>query len=130
MVKKGDKYIIEIGEELVNDKCDFDNTLYRVKGFKSLVFDKYGLDKLEKYEDAEELPAHGFKVGDEIIDSERDLGVVIISKPHGIMYMDWTTCTWFVRTSDLDKITKTGIRYPEVVYMLESLARRKKESRK
>ena len=40
----GDKYIIEIGSHMTNE----DGDLYLIKGFNSLVFDKNGLDKLEK----------------------------------------------------------------------------------
>ena len=54
--KVGDKFVIEISEKYTNDADDFvieDELLYRVKGFKSLVFDSYGLDKLQKYEDTD-----------------------------------------------------------------------------
>lgn len=61
MYNIGDKFIIEIGgtygawssckEEW--DK-DHDSTLYRIKGFRSLVFDEDGLNKLEKYEEKKE----------------------------------------------------------------------------
>ncbi|MBO7695479.1 MAG: hypothetical protein J6T10_22870 [Methanobrevibacter sp.] len=57
-VKVGDKYIIEIGEvyettaELVSEvgekTCETPDNLYRIKGFNSLVFDEYGLDKLQQ----------------------------------------------------------------------------------
>lgn len=49
MAKVGDKYIIEIDgtfAKTTNHGCE---KLYRIKGFKSLVFDENGLDKLEKY---------------------------------------------------------------------------------
>lgn len=74
MPKIGDKFIIEISEVLlpeydqptfVEDK----DILYRIKGFKSLVFDKYGLNKLksysEKYGKVELLraKAKGYKEG-------------------------------------------------------------------
>lgn len=39
-----DRFVIEIAEVIE----DVTTTLYRVKGFNSLVFDKYGLDKLKK----------------------------------------------------------------------------------
>lgn len=45
MKKPGDKFIIEI-EEVIPNKTGI---LYRVKGFRSLVFDQYGLIKLEEY---------------------------------------------------------------------------------
>ena len=48
-----DKFIIEIAEVCTTDRrksTEEGHTLYRVKGFNSLVFDNNGLDKLQKYE--------------------------------------------------------------------------------
>lgn len=39
MINVGDKFIIEIGKVFEQDG----ENLYRIKGFKSLVFDEYGL---------------------------------------------------------------------------------------
>lgn len=45
----GDKFIIEVEEKCVGDfKTEGTTELYRIKGFNSLVFDKNGLDKLQK----------------------------------------------------------------------------------
>ena len=56
--KVGDKFLIEIGEVYSNGLPFVDDnepcTLYRIKGFKSLVFDENGLDKLEKLEEKKE----------------------------------------------------------------------------
>jgi phosphorylcholine metabolism protein LicD len=38
------KYIIDIEDQAVNG-------LYKAKNFKTLVFDGYGLDRLEKYDE-------------------------------------------------------------------------------
>lgn len=53
--KVGDKFLIEIAEVYENVLSDIEvfeattsETLYRIKGFNSLVFDKNGLDKLKK----------------------------------------------------------------------------------
>lgn len=43
----GDKYIIEIESHMTNKHGD----LYGIKGFNALVFDKNGLDRLEKLAD-------------------------------------------------------------------------------
>lgn len=43
----GDKFIIEIDKML--DGSTDDTALYHIKGFNSLVFDAYGLDKLKPY---------------------------------------------------------------------------------
>ena len=47
---KGDKFVIEIDEVFRNDADDIihEEELYRIRGFKSLVFDDYGLDKLHQ----------------------------------------------------------------------------------
>lgn len=44
----GDKFVIEIGEVFSGNTSIKDNKLYRVKSFRSLVFDKTGLDNLER----------------------------------------------------------------------------------
>lgn len=41
----GDKFIIEIDSHMTNKNGD----LYGIKGFNSLIFDEYGLGKLERY---------------------------------------------------------------------------------
>lgn len=48
MANIGDKFIITIGDKAENEQSG--EVLYRVKGFKSLVFDENGIVKLEKYE--------------------------------------------------------------------------------
>lgn len=48
MANIGDKFIITIGDRAENEQSG--ETLYRIKGFKSLVFDENGIEKLEKYE--------------------------------------------------------------------------------
>lgn len=50
MVKSGDKFVIEI-ESVFGGKNG--EKLYRVKGFNSLVFDDYGLEKLTAYKEPE-----------------------------------------------------------------------------
>lgn len=47
--KVGDKFIVEIDDVMLGSTAENNPTaLYRIKGFNSLVFDKNGLDKLEK----------------------------------------------------------------------------------
>lgn len=48
MANIGDKFIITIGDKAENAQSG--EILYRIKGFKSLVFDENGIEKLEKYE--------------------------------------------------------------------------------
>lgn len=49
MTNIGDKFIITIGDKAENEQSG--ETLYRIKGFKSLVFDENGINKLEKYDE-------------------------------------------------------------------------------
>lgn len=46
MYKKGDKFVIEIDNVIVDEKGTV--FLYTIKGFNALVFDQYGLDKLSQ----------------------------------------------------------------------------------
>lgn len=49
----GKKYVIELEDvPFVNDLTFLNERLYRVKGFKSLVFDENGLEKLTPIDDA------------------------------------------------------------------------------
>lgn len=45
--KPGEKFVIEIAKEY--NPTVGSGALYRIKGFNALMFDDYGLDKLEKY---------------------------------------------------------------------------------
>ena len=48
--KAGDKFVVEVDKVLSDADSPFiEGELYRIKGFKSLVFDEFGLDKLDKY---------------------------------------------------------------------------------
>lgn len=42
------KYVIEINDHAINDSCT--PALYRAKGFRALVFDQNGLNKLTPFE--------------------------------------------------------------------------------
>ncbi len=64
--KEGDKFIIEIGKVLVPECMDDmpfggEGLLYQIKGFNSLVFDAFGLDRLEHINEPEK-----FNIGDEV----------------------------------------------------------------
>lgn len=63
----GDKYIIEIDSHMTNKKGD----LYGVKGFRSLVFDQNGIEKLTPY-DEESAYAEGYTNGESKFREVRD----------------------------------------------------------
>lgn len=44
--KKGDQFVIEIGDVLTDANNE---RVYKIKGFRSLVFDDNGLDRLGKF---------------------------------------------------------------------------------
>ena len=46
MPKVGDEYLIRIDSVMTNKK----GILYGIEGFKSLVFDDYGLEQLQKFD--------------------------------------------------------------------------------
>lgn len=79
--KVGDKFIIEIAEVYENVLGGIDvfeaatsETLYRIKGFNSLVFDKNGLDKLEEVADKKNyIASDNICVGDVVTVGDGDI---------------------------------------------------------
>lgn len=65
MYKPGDKFIIEIEEVFTGDEVE--EARYRVKGFSTLFFDNYGLNKLKRLEEPAPEPEPQFVRGDEVI---------------------------------------------------------------
>lgn len=70
MAEVGDKFIIEIDKEFKakgiykaygGEENEYEEKLYRIKGFKTLVFNEYELAALEKYEPRAK---EDFKFGD------------------------------------------------------------------
>ena len=79
--KVGDKFIIEIAEVYENVLSGVDvfeattsEPLYRIKGFNSLVFDKNGLDRLEKIADKKNyIASEDIRVGDVVTIGDGDI---------------------------------------------------------
>ncbi len=71
--KPGDKFEIEIDSVFEsNDKSN--HTLFRIKGFKSLVFDEQGLNKLNQIKNEQkQMTRSDFKVG-ELVEVNMDNG--------------------------------------------------------
>ena len=65
-MKVGDKYIIEIGEIIrgygnnpeVEDLANVSEPIAKIKGFNTLMFNQYGLDKLEQYDETDAQVEH------------------------------------------------------------------------
>lgn len=126
MASKGDKFIIEIENTYISEAGDTPAVLYKMKGFKSLVFDESGIEKLTPYHEKKES-SHGFKVGDEVYNLVRkNYGVVIRENENGVMYMTEDTITWYMPSEELVNLVKTDVRYPEMRFIFDELAKRGK----
>ena len=70
------KYIIELEDDPFVS-IDSPDSLYRAKGFKSLVFDKNGIEKLTPYKEPDEWYNGEFSEGDIVRDVEYgDVGII------------------------------------------------------
>lgn len=78
MAEIGDKFIIEIGSKFYNSANE---TLYRIKGFNSLVFDENGISKLTPYkEQGDPSFEKNLRVGDQFKLMGTDNTYLIITK--------------------------------------------------
>ena len=109
--KTGDKFVVEIDSVMTNKK----GTLYGIKGFKSLVFDEYGLDILERVDAEDE-----FRVGDEVIHTNGIKAVITSEVNDGcyccVMDAEGNTYGW-----NIDNVEKTGRHFDEVEKLLKRM---------
>lgn len=78
--KTGDKFVIEIDSVMTNKN----GNLYGIKGFKTLVFDDYGLEQLERISDDDDC----IKVGDVVFnDSTESYAIVTRADEDGYLYL-------------------------------------------
>ena len=120
--KKGDKFIIEIADEIQghnnNEGPSSDPAVYyRIKGFNTLFFDDSGLNKLKKFKDEDEE----IRVGDEVI-------VAGYGGSGVVTYIDCDDiCVMFFLGGSAytvaDKIKKTGRHFDEINTVLRRLKR-------
>lgn len=115
----GDKFVIEIGQIFENGG----KTLYRAKGFNTLVFDEAGLLKLVRLHDIE--VSQQFTVGDEIIirgyyDFDTS-AIVIESSDHDITFMTKGGVADVIYEEDFKCITKTGKHFNTIGVLLSFL---------
>lgn len=119
MYKVGDKFEIEIESVFTNDA---DSELYAIKGFRSLVFDKNGLDKLKKVEEEPPKPktvkASELKAGTIVICYDNEIARIEIRHFAGLLngkmyaYKEYATstdnaviCSWkFMELEDGTKV--------------------------
>lgn len=113
MYKVGDKFIIEIGEEYeseflkTNIEADKEQkespvNLYRIRGFDSLVFDKNGLKKLEKYEPYSNFEEASYEKG--LNDGWECAKKICLTKRNGGIGVD--SVKKIFKTADIGEIMK------------------------
>lgn len=107
MYKAGDKFEIEIEEVL-----EHENTcLYRIRGFHSLIFDNYGLNKLKKI-DAPKVEKE-LHIGDEVVAATGRPGVVVDCHVPNLDGEDKYTVCFANKIFECSRriLTKTGKHY-------------------
>ena len=114
----GTKYIIEIeDDEFIQNEGN--EILYRAKGFKSLVFDQNGLDKLTPLKEVKyDTEKNVLHVGDEVVtshpkDGSDYFGVIVKEREQEervqVLMEDFTFC---FPKNDSPNFRKTGRRIP------------------
>ena len=115
------KYIIDIEDEpFVRKSCLYgEEALYRAKGFKSLVFDQTGLDKLTPYEEAHKRPASELSPGDEVIFLDGTKAVALDSDQEGggFWFLTENGCIEYMN----EPLSITGHKYTEIENMLKRM---------
>ncbi len=109
--KTGDKFIVEIDSVMTNKK----GTLYGIKGFKSLVFDEYGLELLERVDEEDDE----LQVGDEVIHINGTKAVITSEVNDGFfcaINAEGNTYGWHI-----DNVEKTGRHFDEVEKLLRKI---------
>ena len=115
----GDKFVIEIDQIFENAE----KTLYRVKGFNTLVFDEAGLLKLVRLHDIEAPKL--FTVGDEIIINgyyeSPTSAIVLESSEHDITFITKGGVTDVIYAEGFNLVTKTGRHFKTIDALLDVL---------
>ena len=119
------KYIIELDEEpYVNETGDI--RLYRAKGFNSLVFDEYGIDKLVPYRECDdeyddeyiEKPKCDLMVGDEVIFLNRKWKITRISEDGYDTFVDLLGKDGATTFTVAENVERTGYHFDMSVVTL------------
>ena len=120
----GKKYIIEIEDEPLVRKSALhgETAVYRAKGFKSLVFDQDGLDKLEEYKEDKEIDRENkVSIGDEVRTFFENHTYVIVRVCYDIgavEVLDKNGCYHWIKT---EGIYRTGVHYSAIKEVLDRL---------
>ena len=117
----GDKFVIEIDQIFENAG----KTLYRAKGFNTLVFDEAGLLKLARLHEVSIEETLPFAVGDEIIIKgyydDPTSAIVIESSAHDITFITKGGVTDVIYAEEFKCATKTGRHYKTIDTLLDIL---------
>lgn len=117
----GDKFVIEIGQIFENAG----KTLYRMKGFNTLVFDEAGLLKLARLHEVNIKEALPFAVGDEIIIKGyydyNTSAIVLESANSSITFITKDGVVDVLYAEEFKCATKTGRHYKTVDTLLDIL---------
>lgn len=130
MAKVGDKFIIEIesvyGKLNGNEFSEYEEylrgnpRLYKIKGFNSLVFDEYGLNRLEKYEPPEEEEHPQVNVGDEVeeVSGARWFVTSVERMPGGVHTVSGVGLDGRIHSTKVIEVKRTGRRNWHIVEAL------------
>lgn len=113
------KYIIEIEDEPFTK--DGNAELFRVKGFNSLVFDRFGIEKLTPYEEKESEQGD-FRVGDEVVDADGREAYVLVPNINGkvvLLMKEYASPQY----SSIKEWKKTGLRNKLLMSFIGNAAR-------
>lgn len=139
----GKKYVIELEDKAFSQSeapLTEDEILYRVKGFRSLVFDKNGLDKLTPLKDEiKEAYDRGYAQGliQGKVDTRREAEVIRVGDEVEVINSgNKYVIAWIDRLSycgfsydgvncvlQADDVRKTGRHFDEVEKLLEAMRR-------
>ena len=111
----GRKYIIELENISFQNGDEY---LWRVKGFKSLVFDKNGLEKLTPYYEPwkVENPENEYNVGDEVVSNNTGIAIVVTGiYKNSVVGFDRDGHTHSMSKSSVSKTGKTYDRIKDYV---------------
>lgn len=134
----GKKYVIELEDEPFSkgessDQWHVERSLWKVKGFNSLVFDENGIKKLQPLSDAIELVEHetyasafndGYKLGLEKL--MRAYDAIILHQDDGGLDVDDLVCVF--GTSDVQKIIKS-FNPTEIIERLDAYRKKNEEEK-
>lgn len=117
----GDKFVVEIAQIFENDG----KTLYRVKGFNTLVFDETGLLKLARLHEVNIEKVLPFTVGDEIIIKGyydyNTSAIVLESTNSSITFITKDGVVDVLYAEEFKCATKTGKNYKTIDALLDVL---------